>query len=291
MRSTAWVLLGMSLGQIGAQAQKPNFKAEILYPKEKGNLLYQGDKILVQYNSEISDNSLYTWCWDGKEKPTLKSRVQDAPPYNGEALVEIDFTASTGNCWFNLKSNEHPTYGGHNSGGFTVLKESRPTPSTFGLDTATSTATSSTASSTSSTSTATTTTESSSTTTAERTGEVTLDSLPKSTSVTSSTSTTKTGEPHPVKTTDSSAASDGGLSPGAKAGVGVGVAFGVIGLAALIFAFWFVRRRRDIIKSDGESDNQELYVGELPKRPWRTNATEMATKEEQRMGPHHELPG
>lgn len=55
--------------------------------------------------------------------------------------------------------------------------------------------------------------------------------------------------------TASAAASDSGLSTGAKAGIGVGVAIGAIALAAIAGAFLFRRRKR---RSQGEADPEEL---------------------------------
>jgi hypothetical protein len=73
-RGAAYVLLGLSL-YIAAVDAASSFKAEILYPQGVSLTVYQNDAIIVQYNSEIPDNSLYTWCWDGGKDPTLSMSI------------------------------------------------------------------------------------------------------------------------------------------------------------------------------------------------------------------------
>lgn len=68
------MLLRLSL-YVAAVNAASSFKAEILYPQDVSLTVYQNDAIIVRYNSEIPDNSLYTWCWDGGKAPTLSMPV------------------------------------------------------------------------------------------------------------------------------------------------------------------------------------------------------------------------
>jgi hypothetical protein len=79
-----------------------------------------------------------------------------------------------------------------------------------------------------------------------------------------------------VSTSQESAASTGDLSAGAKAGIGVGVALGVLGICCLLGAIFIMRRhRRKHLNSDGPSDNS------APKSTWQGSPV--------RSGPKHEM--
>lgn len=67
-------------------------------------------------------------------------------------------------------------------------------------------------------------------------------SSPTSSATSTSSTTSSTASPSP---TPSNTASSGGLSTGAKAGIGIGVALGVLGIGALILAFFLVKRHRN----------------------------------------------
>ncbi|VUC23815.1 unnamed protein product [Clonostachys rosea] len=286
-RGAVDVLLGLSFYVANVNAAS-SFKAEILYPQDESLTVYQNDAIIVRYNSEIPDNSLYTWCWDGGKAPTLKARVQDAVAYNGEELVTIDYTSS-GSCWFNLKSNENPTDGGYNSGGFKLLHE-------LFLDHILIIG-----------------------------GNLLSIHDYFKLRIELNDQVGKDGGDHArgfptehrfvgIDTRDFDLSFYDGLGTAARIGLGVGIAVGVIGIAALAVAFWLLRRRNMVAKrAETDSDSEELQgdmpqhpwrkdvrdtdmyseelQGDVPKRPWRTDMREMASNEELRRGPQHELPG
>ncbi|CAH0005430.1 unnamed protein product [Clonostachys byssicola] len=311
-RRAAYVLLGLSL-YVAAEDPVSSFKAEILYPSHLTLTAYQDDSIIVLYKSEIPDNSLYTWCWDGEKGPTLKAKIRDAVAYNGEELVTINYTSSD-NCWFNLRSRENPDDIGWNSGWFKVASGKRATASTFSLGASTtsssvssSSATSSSSSEvTSSPSTASSGSESSPTTRSERTGETTLGGPLESASLSTSTLVSSMSASSAAATTtasggskddsaasgDSSASSGDGLVTAARIGLGVGIAMGATGITALAVAIWMVRRRNTVVKPAETNSGSEELQGDVPKRPWwRTDIREMASNEELRRGPQHEMTG
>ncbi|CAH0058905.1 unnamed protein product [Clonostachys solani] len=77
LRGAADVLLGLSI-YVAAVDAASSFKAEVLYPQDVSLTVYQNDAIIVRYNSEIPDNSLYTWCWDNEKVPTLSSQREES---------------------------------------------------------------------------------------------------------------------------------------------------------------------------------------------------------------------
>ncbi|CAH0018672.1 unnamed protein product [Clonostachys rhizophaga] len=311
-RGAAYVLLGLSL-YVVAEDPVSSFKAEILFPPHLTLTVYQNDSIIVLYKSEIPDNSLYTWCWDGEKSPTLKAKIQDAVAYNGEELATINYTSSD-SCWFNLRSKENPNDIGWNSGWFKVASGKRATASTFSLGasiTSSSTSSSSTTPSSSSEVTSSLSTTGSSsgsnpTTGSEGTGEITLGGPTESTSLSTSTLVSSASASSAAATTtasggskDDSAASGGssassgdGLGTAARIGLGVGITMGAIGITALAVAFWMVRRRNTVVKRAETIPASEELQGDVSKRPWwRTDIREMASNEELRRGPQHEMTG
>lgn len=100
------------------------------------------------------------------------------------------------------------------------------------------------------------------------TASITTSSMPSPTASTDETSTTAASDSSETTTADPSPDNGGELSTGAKAGIGVGVALGVIGVAALAGAFWIVRKRKGGEGQGPSVDATELYVEPAgPKQP------------------------
>lgn len=178
------------------------------------------------------------------------------PANDGFSIIFIDFETTAKNCWFNLRDNEKRPEdegaNGVNSAGFGLSRSER-SQTTLGLQ-----------------------------------GPPSTTMVISATSETAASTNTVPPSDAPATTTpagSNSGDSSEGLSTGAKAGIGIGVSLGVLGLLALGAAFWIVKRRKKtgqgrplIPEKDGTGVEafQHKSTYETPSRP---------------IGPPQELPG
>ena len=160
---------------------------------------------------------------------SAEDKIDDAAPKNGSQEVKINFNLDADDCWFNLRDNDDEENLGANSPHFAVSSDER-SQTTLGLGEETTTA------------------PTSSSTSSEE---------PSSTASKEETTTSSAGGNESEDPSASSSGSDG-LSTGAKAGIGVGVALGVIGIIALAGAFFMMRRKKRN-ESGAPHETQELH--------------------------------
>lgn len=174
---------------------------------------------------------------------------EDVSCQEEQYFFRVDFGLDRSSCWFNLRDLEGGDLFNVNSGYFSLSTE--PVKETSDAVESSTTPTTSTA-----------------TSTAASTMVSATESSEAPTTTDSSTSDVATNEPAAgaSSTTSDPGNADGGLSNGAKIGVGVGVSLGVIGMASLAGAFWLVRRRRQGGASKGQAphspvERHEMYAG------------------------------
>ncbi|KAK3904433.1 hypothetical protein C8A05DRAFT_31804 [Staphylotrichum tortipilum] len=238
------ILLAVLLAS-GVAGQDPSKKPKFAYPPDGSSKVFNlRDTVMVTYTAFYDTGTLYTFCEPGKGKLIYQ---QQAPGFKATVPVQLNFTSATP-CWFNIRTGKDGI-DGENSATFSLIGEERVGGSrVFGLETdpdaGTTTTTSSSSSTSVRTSSSSSSTLSSSTTSS---ASVTTTSTSGSTSV-SSTSSLSSSTSTNSSTTESTSppggaggASGGGLSTGASAGIGIGAAIGVLGVAAVGFAFWWRR--------------------------------------------------
>lgn len=160
----------------------------------------------------------------------------DIPCADEEYSFRVDFDYYAKECWFNMRDSERTGFTGINSGKFSLARTAAE--ATFGLD--------------------------------QPTESITTSSIPSRTgsadtaSLTQSSGTDATTDADGSEATIDSSNNDsgpGGLSTGAKAGIGVGVSLGVIGIAALIGAFFLVQRRKKSTAASPPSHDDDAPLG------------------------------
>lgn len=180
------------------------------------------------------------------EPRTLRRRIDitfaaavfpDVSCADGEYSFRVDFDYYASRCWFNMRDSdqENPSFEGLNSPGFELSRTAAD--ATFGPG--------------------------------QPTASITTSSIPSSTEPPESSSTADTNASESTAANPSSSPngdSGSSLSTGAKAGIGVGVALGVLGIAALIGAFWMLRRKKasggppSLHGDDAPPGRQELHA-------------------------------
>lgn len=206
-----------------------------LYPPKDLTVNYL-DTINVTYTSLFPEPQLWIFCQNASDltAPLITEAQTTVKAYNGTAPINFRWLGGSP-CWFDLKPDS--TGGaGANSPHFTVEQTQRATPITLGLYSTTSTTTS-----TSATSTPTTSSDSSAATT-------TAASSPTASSDASSNTSSASTSPTSAANSNNDNAPTGGLSGGAKAGIGIGIT--IIALLALAAGLFFWRRKRQAKKSD-----------------------------------------
>lgn len=226
-------IAALALVSQGVLAQDDDVK--FTYPDKDGLTFYQRDAVTVSYISNIKNASLWTFCREGKNGADVvfKGRIDEAAPMNGSQEVRINFNTNSDNCWFNLRNNDEDGTG-FNSPRFSLSSDER-SQTTLGLEQ-----------------------ETAQTTSAPPSTSETTTSTSISTSSGETSEPTRDGDSGP-EATNSDSAGDSGLSTGAKAGIGVGVALGVLGIAAFIGVFFMLRRRRERNGPGSEQERQELH--------------------------------
>ncbi|KAK5993699.1 hypothetical protein PT974_07135 [Cladobotryum mycophilum] len=187
-------------------------QASFTFPVQKGLLFYEQDTVNVSYTSNISNASLWTFCWEGNNHNTLATlkMIQKAQPFNGSELIQVNFNINSDECWFNLRDNNTQGSEGVNNVPFSLTSNQR------------------------------------SQTTIRLTGPATTSAASTLGHSPTASATTTTGK-NSLKTShsgDGDGAGAGGLSAGAKAGIGVGVSLGAIGAAAALAGAVLLARRR-----------------------------------------------
>lgn len=138
----------------------------------------------------------------------------DIPCEDEEYSFRVDFDYYAKECWFNMRDSDGTGFTGINSPKFSLVRTAAE--ATFALD--------------------------------QPTDSITTSAIPSSTgssdaSLTASSGSDATTDANTSGSTNNGSDS-GGLTTGAKAGIGVGVSLGVLGIAALIGAFFIVRRKK-----------------------------------------------
>ena len=152
-------------------------------------------------------------------------------PRDGWVLFEISFDVDAGNCWLNLRNEGDDPMREINSVPFSISSNER-SETTLGLDAATSAVTQTQA-----------TVAETSATTSEIRRESTMETEQSSTVTERREQSTGGGDSGSEDQSDGNA-ENGELGTGAKAGIGVGVSIGVLGIAAFIGAYLIMRRRK-----------------------------------------------
>ncbi|KAK0718413.1 hypothetical protein B0T26DRAFT_646364 [Lasiosphaeria miniovina] len=184
--------------------------ADFLFPTKETEF-YELDSIVVTYRSSFSNPSLSCLC-GAPGRATQKFRTDNAVPYNGSALVLLNFSSSDP-CWFHLSLNTGAC--GDISKPFIVLPTQRRDAQTI-IGVLTPRADVPKAASTASPS-----------------------PLPQSIVAASSGNPTVVA----VASQDPKGGGDN-LSPGAKAAIGIGIALGSIALGVMAAFLYFRRRKR-----------------------------------------------
>ncbi|KAK6079673.1 hypothetical protein SCUP234_00608 [Seiridium cupressi] len=90
------------------------FDNKFLFPTDDDLTFYYMNTIEVEYQSNFTNPTLYTFCKVGDDDPKEKDKNTSAPKNNGTVSVTLDFQKGD-ECWFNLREDEKTSNLGFNS--------------------------------------------------------------------------------------------------------------------------------------------------------------------------------
>ncbi|KAM0810327.1 putative Mid2 domain-containing protein [Seiridium cardinale] len=90
------------------------FDNKFLFPTDDDLTFYYMNTIEVEYQSNFTNPTLYTFCKVGDDDPKEKDKNTSAPKNNGTVSVTLDFQQGD-ECWFNLREDEKTSKLGINS--------------------------------------------------------------------------------------------------------------------------------------------------------------------------------
>ncbi|KAK4031483.1 hypothetical protein C8A01DRAFT_21295 [Parachaetomium inaequale] len=206
-----------------------NHSVVFVFPTE-GQIFNKMDTVNVTYTSPFSTPNLYLWCGSADVRNSTIF-TQPAPGFNATVPITLSLTSDTP-CWFNLRPGTVSGFGA-NSAAFNIISEERKgSRVTFGPESSAATAT---------------TLPSTTAPGPEGGNTASKTSAPVNENAVSSTA----GSTPPI--------SGDGLSAAAAAGIGTGVAAGILAVACGVFVLW--RKRRHGRARDDREHGQETQGG------------------------------